>query len=240
MFADLCQSSQKDPAGQLAEKFLNLHQDMLKSVACLETLHNTRLQEAKSSSCSQEISETVANKNALNWVLAAVESDLSKFHLLRKEEKMEPLNGEKCNFIILENTLKMLDPENLLRQGKQSPKEPSPSRKQSLSALTTKKTERVEWSKGSGLKEATSLAQKLISYSQEWFLKYLEDSLKKGFGLRKGEPGPEIAGLLGQLKRVNQWLDGLAMDQSEISEKIEGLKKKLYGFLLEHVDSTIR
>ena len=50
----------------------------------------------------------------------------------------------------------------------------------------------------------------------------------------------EIASLLRQLKRVNKWLDDSVVDGVGTDERIEGLRKKLYGFLLEHVDSAVR
>jgi hypothetical protein len=37
---------------------------------------------------------------------------------------------------------------------------------------------------------------------------------------------------------VNQWLDDLVGGGLKVDARIEGLKKKLYGFLLEYVDSA--
>jgi hypothetical protein len=65
----------------------------------------------------------------------------------------------------------------------------------------------------------------------------MEDSLNVGFGLCEGKIS-DIAGFLGQLRRVNQWLDDLVGGGLKVDARIEGLKKKLYGFLLEYVDSA--
>lgn len=62
-------------------------------------------------------------------------------------------------------------------------------------------------------------------------MNYLEVSLNKGFKLTKGEESGVAICLLGQLKRVNQWLDDSVIGD----EKVENLRKKLYTFLLEHV-----
>ncbi|KAL5796176.1 hypothetical protein ACOSQ2_000996 [Xanthoceras sorbifolium] len=90
-------------------------------------------------------------------------------------------------------------------------------------------TERKEGYKGSKLKEAASLAEKLLLVSHQWFLKYIEDSLNLRFGLSR-DGSSEIAGLLRQLKRVNEWLDELARVRVEADDRIQDLRKKLYGF----------
>ena len=253
-FAEMCQSSQKDSAGKLVEQFLNLHWDIQKAAATVDALLSAKLQEPKTSPCLQhplpEIFENVPNKNAVSWVLAAVETDLSKFSLFRKDEKRETSNCEKCHLVVLENTSKNAQCENYSPQCKRSPnnhgnslpqsraKGLSPTRKHLL-ATKRAETETLERPKGCGLKEAASLAEKLLLASRAWFLNYLEDSLNKGFGLRMGDAGSETTTLLRQLKRVNQWLDDSVADRIRTDERIEGLRKKLYGFLLEHFDSAI-
>ncbi|GFY90424.1 hypothetical protein Acr_07g0006210 [Actinidia rufa] len=149
----LCHSSKNDSPGQLVEQFLNLHEAMQKAAAVVDALISTRLQKPKMSPCSQrslpEFSENLPNKNAISWVLAAVETNLSKFSLFRKEEKRETLNG----------------------WGKQA-------RKARVSSSSLK-------------------------------------------GLISGW--------------TTRFVDGVGTD-----ERIEGLRKKLYRFLLEHVDSAVR
>lgn len=255
MFAELCESSQKDSAGSLVEQFLNLHQDMQKAVMSINVLLSTRLAEVKSSSCCSaplilaEACKSSTNKNAILWVQAALETDLSKFCLFRKQDNRGFLSGGKCHYLLLENSPEM-ESENHSPQKKRIPRNhgglsdssaggvPSPSRRR-FSVSKRMCTEKAEWSKGSGLRETANLAKKLVSVSHGWFLKYLEDSFNKGFGLNRKEGGTEIACLLGQLKRVNLWLDGLVEDGMEVDERIEGLRKKLYSFLLMHVDSAV-
>ncbi|PSS26435.1 Serine/threonine-protein kinase [Actinidia chinensis var. chinensis] len=254
MFAELCHSSKNDSPGQLVEQFLNLHEAMQKAAAVVDALISTRLQKPKMSPCSQrslpEFSENLPNKNAISWVLAAVETNLSKFSLFRKEEKRETLNGEKCHLLVLENSPKKIELDNHSPQCKRSPnnhrnslsesraKAPFPTRR--TISVTKGRETGSEWSKGRGLKDAATLSQKLLSESRAWFLNYLGDSLKNGFGLRVGEASSETASLLRQLKRVNKWLDDSVVDGVGTDERIEGLRKKLYRFLLEHVDSTVR
>ncbi|EAY80555.1 hypothetical protein OsI_35736 [Oryza sativa Indica Group] len=46
----------------------------------------------------------------------------------------------------------------------------------------------------------------------------------------------DAAGTLGQLKRVNDWLDGAPPPPSEAAER---LRKKIFGYLLDHVESAV-
>ncbi|KAK3020170.1 hypothetical protein RJ639_003068 [Escallonia herrerae] len=251
MFAELRESFQKDTALPLVEQFLDLHQNLQKATALL----NTRSSPMKSSSClsSQlqlpEICKNFTNKNAISWVEAAVETDLSRFCLFTKADKRDVSNGGKCHFVLLENTTKEIKAESHSPEKKRSPRNngtiTSESAKKGLSLhsrqrlSTTKKTilEKEKWPEGNGLKEAASLAEKLLLVSQAWFLNYLEVCLNKGFDLNR-EGGSDVANPLGQLKRVNQWLDDMVGDGSGSDERIKSLKKKLYQFLLDHVDSA--
>ncbi|MCD7456894.1 hypothetical protein HAX54_033544 [Datura stramonium] len=256
MFAELCESSKKVPAGQLVEQFLNLHQNMQKAAAVTKSLV-TRTPEAKGNDkfCVQnpfpEICHNFTNKNAASWIQAAIDSELPNFCLFIKEGKKGNLDNEKSHYIILEDNPKISEAEKHSPKNNQSTKTNGPSgpdsigrrsvskSKQHLPATRRTTIEREEWSKGSGLKEAANLAEKLLVSSQTWFLNFLEDSLNKGFGLNTVEGNAEIAGLLGQLKKVNQWLDDMVKLGNKVDERVEGLKKKLYRFLLDHVDSSI-
>ncbi|XP_009620869.1 uncharacterized protein [Nicotiana tomentosiformis] len=257
MFAELCESSKKVPAGQLVEQYLNLHENMQKAAAVVKSLVMRRTLEAKGSdkfflqNPFPEICHNFTNKNAASWIQAAIDSELSNFCLFIKEGKKGNLDNEKSHYVILENNRKNSEAENQSPKNKQSPKTNGPSGpdssgrrsvsqlKQHLPATRRTNIEREQWFKGSGLKEAAILAEKLLASSRAWFLNFLEDSLNKGFGLNTVEGNSEIAGLLGQLKRVNQWLDDMVQLGSQVDERVEGLRKKLYRFLLDHVDSSI-
>ncbi|TKW00391.1 hypothetical protein SEVIR_8G105800v4 [Setaria viridis] len=59
-----------------------------------------------------------------------------------------------------------------------------------------------------------------------WFLGHVERLLDG-----------DVAGTLGQLKRVNDWLD--AVGPGPESEAVERVRKKIYGYLLDHVESAV-
>lgn len=59
-----------------------------------------------------------------------------------------------------------------------------------------------------------------------WFLGHVERLLDG-----------DVAGTLGQLKRVNDWLDAIGLGLE--SEAVERVRKKIYGYLLDHVESAV-
>ncbi|CAI9103263.1 OLC1v1001715C1 [Oldenlandia corymbosa var. corymbosa] len=257
-FAELCESSEEDAAGPLVEQFLNLHDEMKNVAVVIKALVEKRILEANSNtSCSSQhgLSDmhcNFADRNALAWVQAAVETDLSKFSLLRKEQKKAVRKGEKCIYLMIENSPKKSETEKSPSKIKKSPgnydnhkadlnlkKSPTSSR---VIHRTTKRVnvEREEWLKGNGLKDAAELSEKLLSYSREWFLNYMEKFLVKGSGRSTDRSNSETASLLGHLKRVNKWLDDSIHQDCGVDDRLEDLKKKLYGFLLDNVDTAIQ
>ncbi|XP_042479992.1 uncharacterized protein LOC122060944 [Macadamia integrifolia] len=262
MFSELCEPNLQDSPGLLVERFLDLHQNIQQASTVVHALLATKSPEGKTSSSGGQLAVTEACKNsttvkavdATSWVQAALDTDLSKFSVFVKQDRKETPQNEKRYYIVLENSNSA--PTKDVKQKSPSPQnKQSPKIQGSFSDLSTKKVpsrrrvvvpgakktnvEKGKWSQGSGLKETASLAKQLLLLSRGWFLKYLEDSLSSGFGLKRGEGDDGITVLLGQLKRVNQWLEDAVGDDIEVNERTENLKKKLYGFLLEHVDACV-
>ncbi|PIA59933.1 hypothetical protein AQUCO_00400656v1 [Aquilegia coerulea] len=259
-FAELCESAPKDSPGNLIEQFLDLHQSMLQKTSVVDALVKARSAEAGTSipSSSQlsspELHKVFVDKNldAASWVQVAVESNLSKISLLNKENKSRSQLGDQHCYVILEPPSEPTEvKKDHSPQIKRSPQSqgsvldsngkggPSPRRRFGHSVVKKTNDENIAWSKGEGLKEVASLAVRLLLTSRGWFLKYLEDSLNVGFGLNRKDGDNEVGSLLGQLKRVNQWLEDATGDRFEVDEKVERLRKKLYEFLLENLDSAI-
>ncbi|CDY22665.1 BnaC08g42990D [Brassica napus] len=103
-----------------------------------------------------------------------------------------------------------------------------------------------KWVKGNGLNEANELAEKLQTVSQDWFLGFVErfldaDVVETSSNL---SDNGQIAGMLSQLKSVNDWLDEIGSKedgeglQEVAKETIDGLRKKIYEYLLTHVESA--
>lgn len=185
---------------------------------------------------------------ATSWIQAALETDLSSFCVFNKHDKMGILREHP--YVILETPSNQSEAELKNPQNEQSPKKQAgalasvANKRTSLSrrvGIPTKKNddERAHRPIGSGLKQTASLAKSLLSFSRGWFLKYLEGALEDGFGAREGEDDDKLVGFVGQLKRVNEWLDDMVGEKFEIDECVEKLRKKLCRFLLEHVDYTM-
>lgn len=178
------------------------------------------------------------NNNATSWIQAAIATNLSNFNLFDTKDKLETQSRDRKLYVIIENAMKKLDIEN------NSPK-PSPTNRKTnhpsdFSPKLPHSSRREEWRRGNGLEEAAKLAGELLSVSRRWFVKYLEDLLGNGFDLSVREEGVEIVHLLRQLKRVNQWMNELIESKVEIDDQMERLRKKLYKFLLDHVDVATR
>ncbi|KAH7577926.1 hypothetical protein JRO89_XS01G0317100 [Xanthoceras sorbifolium] len=202
-FSELCNSSQKVSAGPLAEQFLDVHQSMQKAVVVINSLINRNIPEAKSSTRGslQSLSPDVYNTLTSKNAASWVHAAIET-DLSKFSLFRKPENNETVNGEKYHYLLPSIKKMN---------------------------TERKEGYKGSKLKEAASLAEKLLLVSHQWFLKYIEDSLNLRFGLSR-DGSSEIAGLLRQLKRVNEWLDELARVRVEADDRIQDLRKKLYGF----------
>ncbi|KDP20372.1 hypothetical protein JCGZ_05255 [Jatropha curcas] len=253
-FAELCKSPENIYSGSLVEQYLDLHQNMQKAAVVINSLLSDSRLETKSSfynsqhCLSADVEKTKTSRSAASWLHAAIETNLSKFILFKKPEKSEMVNSNNCHYVVLENSTEDFKSENQSPQNNQRPRNNSnlsdsspkqvPSLVRHLSVRKKMDLKREHCPKGNGLKKAASLAEKLLLHSRGWFLEYMEKSLNNGFQFCRAE-GSEIACLLGQLKRVNQWLDDLSSREVMTSGRVEDLRKKLYEFLLEHVETAV-
>ncbi|KAL3839217.1 hypothetical protein ACJIZ3_023808 [Penstemon smallii] len=149
--------------------------------------------------------------------------------------------------------------ENITMNSTLQEKDKSPRKTSSLHRKEKSKTlrtsldlttaDKLEWSKGDGVKEITELRKTLLDETQTWFLKFLEDALENGFrgGKVQENKGKEsknnhIALTLSQLKQVKEWLDKVRMDLSseknELMEIVDRLKQKVYACLMVHIESA--
>ena len=100
-----------------------------------------------------------------------------------------------------------------------------------------------EWVRGNGLDEVVDLADLLQLRSRDWFLVFVERFLDTDGDTSLSNNG-EIAGMLTQLKNVNDWLDEIGSSKNEgepcqiPAETIDRLRKKIYEYLLTHVESA--
>ncbi|GJX30972.1 RNA-directed DNA polymerase, eukaryota, reverse transcriptase zinc-binding domain protein [Tanacetum coccineum] len=229
VFAEICElaESSKKP---LVEQFLNFYQKHETSAAVVNTLIDSKSTVDKTK---------VHPSNSALSAQTALGTNLAKFTLLMMEEKTHVQHSEGKYHVLLDKASEKVQLENRLPENKRSPKTQesvTPRVRRAVPIPKKESPKRVEWSKGSGLKDTANLADKLLLTSRKWFLNYLEVSLNKGFGLTKGEDSGVAVSLLGQLKRVTKWLD----DSVRGEENVENLRKKLYRFLLDHVQKAAK
>ncbi|XP_031093455.1 uncharacterized protein LOC115998116 [Ipomoea triloba] len=117
----------------------------------------------------------------------------------------------------------------------------NPSKKPSKSSVKNHSMVPSVWIRGQGMNETLELAKKLLSEMELWFLKFVEESLNVGFQVfqKCSQAGGPIAAILSQLKRVNGWLDLISKKDEVLVEKIENLKMKIYGFVIQNVGTTV-
>ena len=80
-----------------------------------------------------------------------------------------------------------------------------------------------------------------------WFLNFVDEALDVGFHLfedqnmaSKGQHSSHITVVLSQFKKISDWLDGVRKitEEEKTKEKIECLKRKIYGFVISHMGSA--
>ena len=208
-------------------------------------------------------------KQAASWVNAALATDLSSFSLysdrptlplsVSSQSQNPKLNSVNQPILILENASKNASPKPIskprLSVSSKTSSPGTPRRASDMLATTQKirpQPPPPEWARGNGLDEYVDLAEKLQSESQNWFLGFVEQFLDADVDSTTLTDNGQIAGMLSQLKNVNDWLDEIggssAQDEEQdteeeemariSSETIDRLRKKIYEYLLTHVESA--
>ncbi|CAH8338723.1 unnamed protein product [Eruca vesicaria subsp. sativa] len=128
-----------------------------------------------------------------------------------------------------------LDVVSLVKSHESPLKKTTPTR---LSPGCSTKTDNIVgmWTEVEGMKETAEFAVNVQSEMQMWFIGFVEESLDKKNAAEQPLDGSSIAAVLSRLKQVNEWLDRITT--MSLTDKIERLKRKIYGFVINHVGST--
>ncbi|KAJ4895492.1 hypothetical protein Rs2_22286 [Raphanus sativus] len=253
MYNDLMSTAKEDDPLPVVEQFLKLHTSLKNAQIVTESL--SRLVSSTSSSeheenRSEEAVKAASEKQKLaaSWVQAALVTNLSAFSVYSSK----PAASKSKPVIILESQgsktrgngqNRPTVGSKLVAQGMiRKHRENSSSSQKTTASAGGSESPPLNWVKGNGLNEATDLAEKLQMLSQDWFLGFVERFLEADV-VNLSENG-QIAGMLSQLKSVNDWLDEIGSKEDgqglqEVSkETIDGLRKKIYEYLLTHVESA--
>lgn len=192
-------------------------------------------------------------KQAASWVHAALGTNLSSFSVFTKPNASIAVSSTNTspNPKVLPGNQPILVLEN---STKSAPTKPQAKPRQTVgSKIIGQKPKAsppplppppVEWARGDTLDEAVDLAEMLKMESQEWFLGFVERFLDAEVDVSALSDNGQIAGMLTQLKSVNDWLDGIGASKDEAEmphispETIDRIRKKIYEYLLTHVESA--
>ena len=265
-YSELSSSAKEDNPQPAVEQFLTLHASLNKARLVADSLSKTVPIGSSSPDHDETLSEEALKitsdrrKQAASWVLAALSTNLSPFTVFRKEPSlgMAPSQSQKHSsgnqpMLVLENSVKnnasaktQAKPRSTIAS---KPVSGTPRRPGGDGLITSSQKQRpppppLEWIKGNGLEESVDLAEMLRMESQDWFLGFVERFLDADVDASALSDNGQIAGMLTQLKSVNDWLDeiGSSRDEAETphisAETIDRLRKKIYEYLLTHVESA--
>ncbi|KAK3028079.1 hypothetical protein RJ639_039370 [Escallonia herrerae] len=217
MFSHLCSTSKAANPLPSIDRFMSIYNDVTKSSTTAESVSTNR------NSCKRHDDFPTEHLKSISlWVEAALATDLEVVSLLSNQNVEPPSTLHKSS---------------VKRQSTFAPTHNNMPASSSLPGT---------WTRGHGMNETLELATNLQKEMQLWFVRFVEESLDAGFqvfGKSTGSDGGlssgPIAAILSQLKRVNDWLDRVISQQDDsMTEKIELLKRKIYGFVIQHVGTT--
>ena len=267
IFSELNTAAKEDNPQPAVEQFLTLHASLTNAHMVAESLSKTTpsgsTNETEETASEEPTKVTLmARRQASAWVQAALATNLSSFTVYSRDppSTLNPtlrLSQNQKNtsanhpIMVLENSSKNSSSKS---QGKirQISAKPvgsgNPSRtKEGATTLGQKVQPQppAEWIRGNGVDDAVDLGETLRVQSQDWFLRFMERFLDAGVDTAALSDNGQVAGILTQLKSVNDWLDGIgccSKDEEDTAhiqtETIDRLRKKIYEYLLLHVESA--
>ncbi|KZV28408.1 hypothetical protein F511_03211 [Dorcoceras hygrometricum] len=223
MFSHLHSSSKPENPLPTIDRFMSIYEDVLKSTAAAESIASKH----SSSATNENTTSLEQSKSSTLWVEAALATNLEVVSLLTDQNIAGSSKMEQQS-----STKKRLSANSTIKSNNTNPASPVVG----------------PWTRGKGMDETVEFGKILQYEMQIWFVRFVESSLDAGFrvfgkctpvgtdGLNNCGP---IAAILSQLKRVNNWLDRITTEEDVLVGKIESLKRKIYGFVIQHVGTTV-
>ncbi|KAB2622883.1 hypothetical protein D8674_025065 [Pyrus ussuriensis x Pyrus communis] len=266
IYSELTTSAKEENPQPAVEQFLALHASLNNARVVTDSL--SKIMPDGSSPDGEETPSEEAlkvasdrRKQAASWVQAALATNLSSFAVFSKESSLTSVKASASSqnqkivsanqpVLVLENSTKNASTKSQgkVRQavGSKLGTPGTPRRLGDGSAINQKQPAPPlpEWNKGNGLDEVVDLAEMLRLQSQAWFLGFVERFLDADVDISALSDNGQIAGMLTQLKSVNDWLDNIGSSQEGVettdvsAETIDRLRKKIYEYLLTHVESA--
>ncbi|XP_009393517.2 uncharacterized protein LOC103979183 isoform X2 [Musa acuminata AAA Group] len=273
MYAELSTCAKEERPQSAVEQFLALHASLCSATAVADSLSKTIPASPTVSSpdappVGDQIPEEalrVSAKNrrrAASWVGAALATDLSPFSLYNRRTSADSIVSPSV--VVLDGPAKTsaaaAAPSKACHQSKPRPCPASSSAAKGRARGAAPPSPPPEWERGVGMEDGAELARQLREEAHSWFLGFVERFLDAD----AAAPGPsdreQVAAMLSQLKKVNDWLEAIGhrrregeaeadaeVDEAEHGEgpgggvpveTIDRLRKKIYEYLLTHVESA--
>ncbi|KAL5196526.1 hypothetical protein ABZP36_000038 [Zizania latifolia] len=229
------QSDKEDDPKELIDRFLKFSQELDHAIFIAQSQNKARQVKACGSSASAKATLKAAldrKQSAISWIRSAIEADLSPFS---------------------SHTRPTESPKLLLAESK--PVTPLFCCSKPKCGCSNKSSSMKTASEGSSLSAAMDLAAALRSECNRWFLTYIDkflDDVERDDAVYAACDS-QVAGLLQQLKRVDDWLNRVVQherrmlsvvdrsskdsifSEEEESDACERVRRKIYGALLRHV-----
>lgn len=258
-------SAKEDNPQPAVEQFLSLHASLNNARLVAQALSKTSVSDLSpdhEENPSEEAMKVASGtlKQATSWVQAALVTNLSSFTMYSRQGILNPIlasnpgpslkNPVNQPVLVFENSTKSSagKPQTKSRQPAVSKIITSGVPRRLADGTSVNQKAKAspprEWFKGDGLEETVDLADMLQEESQEWFLGFVEKFLDADVDASTLSNNGQIAGMLTQLKSVNDWLDDIGSSKGEeempqiSSETIDRIRKKIYEYLLTHVESA--
>ncbi|KAG8093512.1 hypothetical protein GUJ93_ZPchr0012g20188 [Zizania palustris] len=215
-FSELSSVSKASNPLPTVDIFLTVYEDTLKWKAIAESMVNNGAETA------------ILKKSTTQWVEAALATDL---------EVLKLMNTAPESF----SQKKGADKAKLSRRQSHGAFAKAPSKG------SPSPTANCTWSKAQGMNEAVELATTLWREMHMWFLNFVDEAMDAGFDLfedqnvaSRGKQSSHITMVLSQFKKISDWLDavGKIAEEATTKDKIEQLKRKIYGFVINHMGSA--
>jgi hypothetical protein len=227
-FSDICSASKTSNPLPTIDLFLALYEDALKWKTVAECVVTNREDEA------------FLEKSATQWVDAALATDLEVLKLLNGASESFPRTKRTNNA----KTTPSVEPP---RTTSVSKKQPVGASAKVQSKVSPSSPVRCTWSTTESMKETVELTKTLWREMHMWFLNFVNEALDVGFHLfqdqniaSSAKHSSHITMVLSQFKKISDWLDrvGKIAEDKATKEKIESLKRKIYGFVINHMGSA--
>ncbi|KAF3330903.1 hypothetical protein FCM35_KLT04257 [Carex littledalei] len=267
-YAELRTSAREDSPQPTVEHFLSLHSTLTRASLVADSLSKSNSTQEASSSDSTVPPDPIPEETirvtsdhrhlAASWVHAALSTDIAPFTLYGPRSALPSPSAATPPVVTAVVAGDSPAP------AKSSPSTPSKSRpvarRHRSPPPPPASVEVREWTHGQeGMEEAAEMARGLKEETTSWFLGFVERFLDADVAAPALWDRDRVAGMLSQLKRVNDWLDvvgqrrdggedvaGAAEGEVEVTvetgsvpkETVERLRKKIYEYLLTHVESA--